>query len=205
MGRCGSLEVVCGSMYSGKTEELMRRLKRAEYAKRNILTIKHHIDNRSSYACIVSHDGNERKAHAMDSGDFSIARILDLAEDDIHIVGIDEAQFFSPEIVDVIKRLIERGKRVICAGLDLDFRGQPFGVMPTLMSMADSVVKLRAICVSCGSDANHTQRLINGKPARFDDPTILVGAQECYEARCRDCFVMAMPGAEVAAEHLCHA
>ncbi|MBX9831226.1 thymidine kinase [Candidatus Babeliales bacterium] len=181
----GRLEVVCGSMFSGKTEELMRRLKRAEFAKQSVLVIKHSIDTRKNESCIVSHDGRERLAFPIDRG---VEKILDLADDVIDVVGFDEIQFFPTEVIDVICKLIDQGKRVIVAGLDLDFRGEPFGITPLIMAVADEVTKLKAICVKCGRDAYHTQRIVNGKSARYEDPTILVGAEECYEARCRNCF-----------------
>lgn len=184
----GRLEVVCGSMFSGKTEELMRRLKRAEYAKQNVLTIKHKIDDRSGQSCIGSHDGQERFAFTIDNDQSNIEKILELANRNIHIIGIDEIQFFPREILDVVYVLIERGKRVIAAGLDLDFRGEPFGIMPALLAVADEVTKLKAICLKCGRDAHHSQRIVNGKPAKYDDPIIMVGASESYEARCRNCF-----------------
>jgi len=186
----GSLEVICGSMFSGKTEELMRRLKRAEYAKQKTITIKHHIDDRKSFSCIVSHDGNQRDAYPLGDTASSVEGLLTLAKDEVHVVGVDEVQFFPEQMIDVIERLIDNGKRVIVAGLDMDFRGEPFSIVPTLMAMADEVTKLRAICMKCGRDANFTQRLINGQPANYEDPTILVGARECYECRCRDCHVM---------------
>lgn len=186
----GRLEVVCGSMFSGKTEELMRRLRRAEYAKQQVVTIKHHIDKRNSKApaCIVSHEGRERFAFSVGENAVSIDKILELAHKNVDVIGIDEIQFFTTEIIDIICKLIDAGKRVVVAGLDLDFRGEPFGIMPILMSIADEVVKFKAICVQCGKDAHQTQRLIDGKPARYSDPIILVGAEELYEARCRSCF-----------------
>ncbi len=186
----GSLEVVCGSMFSGKTEELMRRLKRAEYAKQRVLTIKHHIDDRKSYASIVSHNGQMREACPIDNHPTSFLKILELVDESIDVIGIDEIQFFPKEIINIICTLIDNGKRVLVAGLDLDFRGEPFGIVPLLLAIADSVTKLKAICVLCGKDAYHTQRLINGEPARYNDPVIMVGASEYYEARCRDCFVI---------------
>lgn len=186
----GRIEVVCGSMFSGKTEELMRRLKRAEYAQQHVITIKHHIDKRKNQeaTCIISHEGRERFAFAVGQNTISLDKILELADEQVDVIGIDEVQFFTPEIVQIICKLIDAGKRVIVAGLDLDFRGEPFGIMPILMSIADEVVKLKAICVQCGQDAHYTQRLIDGRPARYADPVILVGAEELYEARCRDCF-----------------
>ncbi|MCK4265176.1 thymidine kinase [Candidatus Babeliales bacterium] len=186
----GRLEVVCGSMFSGKTEELLRRLKRAEYAKKNVLTLKHHLDNRASYTCIASHNGQKREAFPMGGSTARINKILELAQDDVDVLGIDEIQFFPKNIVDVVKELIDMGKTIIVSGLDMDFRGEPFGIMPTLLALADNITKLKAICVICGKEAHNTQRIINGMPAKYDDPIILVGASECYEARCRDCFVM---------------
>lgn len=184
----GSLEVICGSMFSGKTEELMRRLRRAEFARQTVLTIKHQIDDRGSYTCIYSHDGGKREALPLVGCQESLATLRSMAGESVDVVGIDEVQFFSKHVVEVVQELIENGKRVIVSGLDLDFRGEPFGVMPTLLSLGDEITKLKAICVVCSKDAHHTQRLINGEPARYDDPQILVGASECYEARCRDCF-----------------
>lgn len=186
--KSGKLEVICGSMFSGKTEELMHRLRRAEYAKKNVLTIKHKIDNRKSYSCIVTHSGLEREAFPVSSCEEGIKTLSALCSDDIDVVGIDEIQFFPEEAVQVIMSCIEKGIRVVVAGLDTDFRGEPFGIVPTLMALADEVVKLRAICMVCGSEANHTQRLIDGRPASYDDETILVGGKECYEARCRRCY-----------------
>ena len=184
----GRLEVVCGSMFSGKTEELMRRLRRAEYAKQNVLTIKHKIDNRAKRSCILSHDGRERIAFTIDKRMKYLDKILELANPNVEVVGIDEVQFFPNEIIKVICELVESGKRVIVTGLDLDFRGEPFGIVPLLLSIADEVTKLKAICVKCGKDAYHSQRIIDGKAASYDDPIIMIGASECYEARCRDCF-----------------
>jgi thymidine kinase len=185
----GRLEVVCGSMFSGKTEELMSRLKRAEYARQRVLSLKHQLDNRKSMTCIVSHDGRARAAYPIDNCTMSVQTIVDLA-DQYDVIGIDEVQFFPEEIVAVVAKLVDLGKRVIVAGLDLDFRGEPFGAMPYLLSIADEVMKLKAICVVCTKDAHHTQRLVNGEPARYNDPIILIGAQDFYEARCRDCFAI---------------
>jgi thymidine kinase len=188
----GRLEMICGSMFSGKTEELLRRLKRSEFAKQNVLTIKHSIDKRKNMCTtsVVSHQGLERSAFTVGGLDENIEKILELANKNIDVVGIDEVQFFPIKIIEVICKLVENGKRVIVAGLDLDFRGEPFGVVPTLMAIADEVLKFKAICVVCGKDAHHTQRIINGQPAKYADPIILVGAEECYEARCRDCFAI---------------
>lgn len=184
----GKLEVVCGSMFSGKTEVLMLRLRRAELAKQNVITIKHKIDNRSSYSCIVSHNGVKREAQPISGCHEGMAILKSLINEPVDVVGIDEIQFFPEETISIINEMVLNGKRVIVAGLDLDFRGEPFGIVPTLMSIADEVIKLRAICMICGNEANHSQRLIDQQPARYDDPTILVGGQESYEARCRSCF-----------------
>lgn len=179
----GSLELICGSMFSGKSEELIRRLKRAEFAKQSVLVFKHSLDDRSTIEYVVSHGGNKLKAIPIEHPH----EILELTSDNVTVVGIDEVQFFDQDVIPVICELIERGKRVIVAGLDLDFCGKPFGCIPTLMAVADSVTKLRAICIDCGDDAHFTQRLVNGKPAKHDDPLIVIGAEEHYQARCRGC------------------
>ena len=179
----GRLEVICGSMFSGKTEELIRRLKRAEYARLSIKTFKHRLDDRTTIEYVASHNGDRIHAVPLDNPQ-AISSHVEL---NTAVVGIDEVQFFSMDIINVICQLIDAGKRVIVAGLDLDFKGMPFGCMPILMSIADEVAKLKAICIDCGKDAHFTQRLVNGKPARYDDPIILVGAQESYQARCRSC------------------
>lgn len=184
----GKLEVICGSMFSGKTEELMYRLRRAEYAKKKVVTIKHQIDNRKSYACIVSHDGDQREAYPLGNCEDSLKALVNLVDATVDVVGIDEIQFFPEKAIPVIQSIVDRGKRVIVAGLDLDFRREPFGIVPQLMALADDVNKLRAICMVCGDEANFSQRLVNGKPARYEDETILVGGEECYEPRCRHCF-----------------
>lgn len=182
----GTLEVVCGSMFSGKTEELLRRLNRAEYARLNVITFKHSLDDRTTIEYVISHNGYKTKAIPLDNPQL-MKNYIDAS---VQVVGIDEIQFFSMDIVNVVCALIDAGTRVIVAGLDLDFKGMPFGCMPLLMSIADEVTKLKAICIDCGSDAHFTQRLVNGNPARFDDPIILVGAQESYQARCRSCHAI---------------
>jgi thymidine kinase len=209
--KAGRLEVICGSMFSGKTEELMRRLKRAEYAKQSVLTIKHFIDQRAhqNYDCIFSHEGRQRKACLVGNDAASVTQLNELVDEGTGVVGIDEGHFFKPNIVPAVQQLVQRGKRVLVAGLDLDFRGEPFEVMSQLMALADDVLKLKAICVCCGQDAHHTQRLVNGQPAHYDDPIIMVGAEECYEARCRCCFrvertvhARVVPAAECALEDI---
>lgn len=182
----GKLEVICGSMFSGKSEELISRLKRAELAQLQVCAFKPRLDDRITIEYIHSHSGNKFKVIALENPE----DIIPFLTDDISIIGIDEVQFFPKEIIKIIIDLVDSGRRVITAGLDLDFRGIPFGHMPTLMAIADKVTKLKAVCIKCGKDAHFTQRLIDGKAAKFDDPIILIGAQECYQARCRDCYVI---------------
>lgn len=177
----GSIEVVCGSMFSGKTDELIRRLVRAVIAKQKVQVFKPAIDVRYALEKVTSHTGSNFDAIPVEKA----ADIRKNLEADTTVVGIDEAQFFDLEIVIVTQELAERGIRVIVAGLDMDFRGEPFGPMPLLMSMAERVDKLHAICMVCGDEASRTQRLVNGKPARYNDPVVIVGASELYEARCR--------------------
>jgi thymidine kinase len=181
----GSLEVICGPMFSGKSEELIRRIRRAKIARQKVMTFKHRLDDRHHSEYVVSHDGNKVEAHPLDQ----VEKILEMTlNQDVEVIGIDEAQFFSQDIVPIICTLVESGKRVIIAGLDLDFRATPFGCMPILLAIADKVIKLCAICTECGDDASLTQRLVNGFPAKFSDPIIMPGAQEFYQARCRDCY-----------------
>jgi len=178
----GMIEVVCGSMFSGKTEELIRRLVRATIAKQKVQVFKPAIDIRYAVEKVTSHTGSDFDAIPVEKA----AEIRERIADDTTVVAIDEAQFFDPEIVDVAQELASRGVRVIVAGLDLDFRGEPFGPMPVFMAKAEKVDKLHAICMTCGNEASRTQRLVNGKPARYDDPVVIVGASELYEARCRE-------------------
>ena len=186
----GWLELICGSMFSGKTEELLRRIRRAEIARRKVQIFKPAIDNRYGLVRVASHNGVARE----DAVVVACAQdILDRLEDDTEVVAIDEIQFFDIAVSHVCTVLAGRGLRVIGAGLDQDFRGEPFGPMPTLMALAEYVDKLQAICVVCGAAASRTQRLIDGRPARYDDPVILVGGSESYEARCRCCHEV--PGA----------
>ena len=173
----GFIEVVCGSMFSGKTEELMRRLKRAQYGRQKVQVFKPAIDNRFSEDHVQSHDANRILSIPV----LSAREILDRVEDNTRVVGIDEIQFFDDSIVDVCNKLAYRGMRVICAGLDMDFRGQPFGPMPKLLSVAESVTKLQAVCVVCGQAASRSQKVVG------DASVVAVGAKEMYEARCRFC------------------
>lgn len=179
----GWIEVICGSMFSGKTEELLRRIKRAEIAKQKVQVFKHSLDDRFQIARVASHNGVHCEALVVQSA----AQILDQLEPGTTVVAIDEVQFFDWAIAEVCNQLADRQIRVIAAGLDMDFRGEPFGPVPLLMAIAERVDKLQAICVGCGRPASRTQRLINGQPAAFEEPVILVGASEVYEARCRFC------------------
>ncbi|KAB2333175.1 thymidine kinase [Cytobacillus depressus] len=181
MNHHGWVEVICGSMFSGKSEELIRRVRRAQFAKQQIIVFKPQIDNRYSEEAVVSHNGTAFTAVPITQS----TEIFKHIHPDIDVIAIDEVQFFDDEIVKVIQHLANSGHRVIAAGLDQDFRGEPFGKMPALMAIAELVTKLQAVCAVCGSPASRTQRLINGEPASYDDPVILVGASEAYEPRCR--------------------
>jgi thymidine kinase len=178
----GSIEVVCGSMFRGKTDELIRRLVRATIAIQKVQVFKPAIDIRYAVEKVTSHAGSNYDAIPVPNA----AEIREKLETNTTVVGIDEAQFFDPEIVDIARELASNGIRVIVAGLDMDFKGEPFGPMPVLMSLAEDVAKLHAICMVCGDEASRTQRLVNGQPARYDDPIVIVGASEMYEARCRE-------------------
>lgn len=175
--------MICGSMFSGKTEELIRRVRRAEIAKQRVQVFKPVIDKRYHEMAVASHNGL-----LFDAQPLAAARdILTHREPETGVVAVDEVQFFDWEIAEVLNQLADTGCRVIVAGLDQDFRGEPFGPMPLLMAQAEEVTKLNAICVLCGDPASRTQRLIDGRPAAWDDPVVLVGGLESYEARCRRC------------------
>jgi thymidine kinase len=179
------LEVVCGPMFSGKSEELIRRMRRAKIARQSVLVFKPALDTRGSVEYVSSHNGTAIEAISVPTP----AHIYEQAlTRQATVIGIDEVQFFTKDIISVICALLDAHKRVIVAGLDLDFRGVPFGPMPTLLAIADKITKLQAICTECGHDAHFTQRLVDNVPAKHDDPIILVGAQEAYQARCRDCY-----------------
>ena len=175
--------MITGSMFSGKTEELIRRLRRALYARRRVQVFKHALDTRSDLTEIRTHNGVLHAAIAVSTSDELLKRV----EPSTDVVAVEEAQFFDEGLVTVCRHLADAGYEVIAAGLDMDFRGRPFGPMPLLLAEADEVAKLRAICARCGRDASRSQRLIDGEPAPASAPTILVGAQESYEARCRHC------------------
>jgi len=182
--RPGSIEVITGVMFSGKSEELIRRVRRAIIARRQVQVFKSHLDARyAGLYHVTSHDGLEIDATPVDTA----GEIIRQVHNDVEMVGIDEAQFLGPDIVGVATELAGRGIRVVLAGTDTDFRGEPFGPMGDLMAVAEEVDKLRAICVVCGDLACRNQRLIDGRPARYDSPTIMVGGRESYEARCRHC------------------
>ncbi|MFZ3578603.1 thymidine kinase [Virgibacillus sp. DJP39] len=181
MKQSGWVEVICGSMFSGKSEELIRRVRRATYGNLSVRVFKPALDDRYAEDSVVSHNGNSTIARPVKNSQ----EILDHIDSSVDIIGIDEVQFFDESVVDVADELANKGIRVIIAGLDTDFRGEPFGPMPKLMALCESVTKLNAICPVCGSPASRTQRLINGRPASYDDPIILVGASESYEPRCR--------------------
>jgi thymidine kinase len=180
----GWIEIVCGSMFSGKSEELIRRARRAKIAKQKVKVFKPFLDNRYAKDAVSSHNGENIEALRVEHPD----DIWNCLDSDTQVVAIDEVQFFCPSIVAVCQELADKGKRVILAGLDQTFKAEPFGPMPQLMAIAESVTKLHAICVICGEEASRSQRIIDGKPASEDSPTILVGASESYEARCRHCY-----------------
>ena len=181
--RTGALIAITGSMFSGKTEDLIRRVRRALYARRSVQVFKHAIDTRSGRTEIRSHNGVPHEAIAVSTSE----ELLEKVEETTDVVAIEEAQFFDESIVEACRSLADAGYEVAATGLDMDFRGTPFGPMPRLLAEADEVVKLRAICARCGRDASRSQRLINGRPAPVSAPIILVGAEESYEARCRHC------------------
>ena len=181
--REGWLEVICGCMFAGKTEELIRRINVLSYARKNILVFKPKIDDRYSTTEIASHAGSKVPCIVISEA----KEILDHVNYDTDVVAIDEVQFFDEDVVDICEYLADSGLRVMVAGLDKDFRGEPFGVLPDLLTRAEFVTKLTAVCAKCGAPATRTQRIINGKPASFNDPIVLVGAKEAYEPRCRHC------------------
>ena len=183
-GAGGWIEVICGVMFSGKSEELIRRVRRALIARKRVQVFKSHLDERyAGLYNVSSHDGRTVEAVPIDSPE----QIFRLLAPDTQVVAIDEAQFLHPSIVPLATSLAASGRRVILAGADTDFRGEPFGAMPQLLAIAEQVDKLHAICVVCGNPASRNQRLIDGQPARYDSPTIMVGGEDSYEARCRSC------------------
>jgi thymidine kinase len=180
----GQIEVVCGPMFAGKTEELIRRIRRLSYAKQSYLVFKPQIDQRySTDQELVSHNLTKEYAHFITQA----TDILPYIQPSTQVIIIDEVQFLDEKLISIVEDLANQGKRIILGGLDLDFRGEPFGIMPLLLSRAEVVTKLTAICMVCGEPATRTQRLLNGLPASSAGPTIAVGAKESYQARCRCC------------------
>lgn len=185
----GHLEVICGPMYAGKSEELIRRLRRTSFANQSAIVFKPIIDNRYASEEVVSHNGTKIQAYPIQyAGDIPAYFREDLFGKDYDVVGIDEVQFFDSEITEIVEWLLMQNKRVIATGLDMDFRKLPFGSMPQLLSIAKFVVKLRSVCQVCGEDAMYTQRLFDGKPAPLWGETVIVGGAEQYEARCEECW-----------------
>ncbi len=188
--RPGWIEIISGVMFSGKSEELIRRVRRAVIAQKRVQVFKSHLDDRyTGVFKITSHDGGNIEATPVETS----RQIMELVRAETAVVAIDEAQFLDEGIVEVATALARRGVRVILAGTDTDFRGEPFGAMPDLMAIAEIVNKLHAICVVCGDPACRNQRLIDGQPAPYDSPTIMVGGRESYEARCRHCHRVPPP------------
>lgn len=179
--KAGQIEVICGSMFSGKSEELIRQVRRFIFGKITVHVFKPAMDDRYADEAIVSHNGTSVFAHPIDQS----RDILGMVGKDTEIVAIDEAQFFDNGLVEVTQALANKGIHVLLAGLDTDFRGEPFGPMPDLLAISNTVKKLSAICPICQMPSSRTQRLIDGKPALYDDPIILLGANESYEPRCR--------------------
>ncbi|MDR7521606.1 MAG: thymidine kinase [Armatimonadota bacterium] len=190
-GTGGNIEVICGSMFSGKTEELIRRVRRAQIARQRVQVFKHALDDRYAVGAITSHDGGRIEAVPVTTS----AEILAQVHSETGVVAVDEVQFLDDGIRQVAQTLAARGVRVILAGLDVDFRGEPFGPMGYLLAVAEEVTKLQAICMICGAPATRTQRLVDGRPAHYTDPVIFIGAGEAYQARCRRCHeVPGRPG-----------
>ena len=180
----GWIECICGSMFSGKSEELLRRIKRGVIAKQKVLLFKPSIDNRYDENRVSTHNGNSYDSISIEKSSDILNFVKDTKYD---IIGIDEIQFFHNDIVKIINKLADDGIRVIVAGLDMDFKAEPFHPMPEIMAISEMVTKLHAVCNKCGKEASRSQRLINGKPAKYDDPIVVIGASESYEARCRHC------------------
>ena len=180
----GWIECICGSMFSGKSEELLRRIKRGVIAKQKVLLFKPSIDNRYDENRVSTHNGNSYDSISIEKSSDILNFVKDTKYD---IIGIDEIQFFDNDIVKIINKLADDGIRVIVAGLDMDFKAEPFHPMPEIMAISEMVTKLHAVCNKCGKEASRSQRLINGKPAKYDDPIVVIGASESYEDRCRHC------------------
>lgn len=187
--KIGRLEVICGPMFSGKSEELIRRMRRAKIAQQTVVAFKNRLDTQHDHAVeyVISHNGTKISAQPTET----VQEILCIAEqENAQVICIDNVHFFSQKIIQTICALVAKGNQVIVAGLDLDFRGVPFGPIPTLLALANQITKLHAICSQCGNEASFTQRFINGKSAQYDDPILMIGAQETYQARCRRCYTI---------------
>ncbi|MCD5413523.1 MAG: thymidine kinase [Clostridiales bacterium] len=180
----GSIEIIVGPMYAGKSEELIRRINRAKIAGLKVIAVKPEIDKRYSVSNIISHNGKRTECNPVKK----VVEIESIVEnEEFDILAIDEVQFMDKSLIDICIKVADSGKRVICSGLDMDFRGEPFSTVPNLMAIAEHVTKLTAVCMVCKMPATRTQRIVNGKPAKYTEPIILVGATESYEARCRRC------------------
>jgi len=185
--RRGRIEVIAGVMFSGKSEELIRRVRRGVIAKKRVQVFKSHLDARyAGLYSISTHDGGIVEAEPVDSSE----EIMTRRRPETEVLAVDEVQFLDDGIVSVANTLADQGVRIVLAGIDMDFRGLPFGPMPALLAIAEIVDKLQAICVACGEPASRNQRLVNGRPALWDSPTIMVGGRESYEARCRHCHTV---------------
>lgn len=181
--KSGGIEVITGPMFAGKTEELLRRVRRHQFAKKNIVVFKPSIDDRYALNEVVSHDKTRTKSMSI----LRPSEIFDHIDKKTDVVAIDEIQFLTEDVLEVVDFLIAQGILVIVSGLDTDFRGEPFTFMPKILAKAEYVTKLSAVCVKCGAPATKTQRMVDGRPARYHDPIVLIGASESYEARCRTC------------------
>lgn len=179
-----SIEVIVGPMYAGKTEELIRRINRAKIAELKVLSFKPKIDNRYNSCSIVSHNGKEADCYVVETIE-EMRAVMEKEKFDI--LSIDEVQFFPKGVVEFCQEVADAGKRVIVSGLDMDFKGKPFHIVPEMLAVAEHVSKLTAVCMKCKQPATRTQRIVNGRPAKASDPVVMVGAKESYEARCRKC------------------
>jgi thymidine kinase len=184
MTQQGAIIIITGSMFAGKSEELIRLARRALYAKKQVQVFKPSVDTRFDEGMVVTHMGVKHEAIPVRDVEDLRSKI----EPETEVILIEEAQFFDGSLVPLVVDLADKGREVICAGLDQDFRREPFGPMPQLLAVADHVIKLRAICMKCGAPASHTYRMIDGEPAHWDDPIVQIGATESYEARCRKCY-----------------
>lgn len=197
----GNITIICGPMFSGKTEELIRRIRRLQFANKNIVVCKHSFDDRYEKKYLNSHQGDKFKTDIIHKSE----DLLNLIKTNTEVVAIDEIQFFDNDIIPILLKIRDQGITILAAGLDLDFRGIPFGPMPYLLALSDEIIKLKAVCFKTGQDATHSQRLINGSPAKHTDNVILIGAIEWYEARSRSAFeIDYIPIREYISKKNCH-